>query len=183
MEKTLQKTVLKISKEAAFILLAVASAVILPQVFHGVGILFGIGGTLGQIFLPMYIPVLIFGFYRGPIPGAIAGLLSPLVSFAITAMPLENVLPYITVELIATGLLAGAFSNVKWHPFFRVLCVQVIAKAIRLALLACTLYFANAEITSAVLFAGILTSVPGVVIQLALVSYLIFKKEKERNAQ
>ena len=98
-------------------------------------------------------------------------------------MPLANVLPYITVELIATGLLAGAFSNVKWHPVLRVLSVQIIAKVIRVALLASTLYFANTAITATALFAGILTSVPGVVIQLALVSYLIVKKEKERNAQ
>ena len=86
MERTLKKAVVNISKEAAFILVTVIGAVVLPQILHGAGVLLGVGGRLGQIFLPMYLPVLILGFYRVPAAGAVAGLLVPMASFAVTEM-------------------------------------------------------------------------------------------------
>ncbi len=177
MEKTLRNKAINLSKEAAFILLTVVCAVVLPQIFHAAGVLLGMGGILGQIFLPMYIPVLIIGFYRGAATGAIAGLIAPIVSFAITEMPSAALLPFITLELIAMGLLAGAFSKVKLPAILRVLSVQVIAKAVRLVVLAISLYAANGTVATSALFAGIFTSIPGVILQLALVTFLIMKKE------
>ena len=178
MEKTIRKGAISLSKEAAFILLTVVGAVILPQIFHAAGVVFGVGGTLGQIFLPMYLPVLMIGFYRGAASGAVAGLLAPLVSHAITNMPAAAVLPYITVELVALGLLAGLFSNVKLPALLRVFLVQVLAKIVRLAVLATTLYISTGVVSTQSLFAGILISVPGVVLQLVAVTLLIAKKEK-----
>ena len=179
MEKTLRRTIIKISKEAAFILITIVSAVLLPQIFHGIGVLLGIGGKLGQIFLPMYIPVLLIGFYRGSASGAVTGLLAPLVSFAITGMPAETLLPYITLELVATGALAGVFAKAKLPAFVRVLSVQVAAKIIRLVAFAASLYLTNGTVAASALFSGILISIPGVVLQLGLVTYLTVKKEKK----
>ena len=179
MEKSLKNYAIKISKETIYILIAIASAVVLPQIFHYVGVLLGVGGKLGQIFLPMYIPVLIFGFYKGSLSGAIAGLLSPLVSFSLTAMPSQALLPYITIELVATGFLAGAFSKVKMPAILRVLSVQVLAKIIRLVALFVSLYCVSGVVSASVLFAGIVASIPGVALQLILVTLLIVKKEKQ----
>ena len=181
MEKSLSKATIKLSTEAAFILLTVVSAVVLPQIFHGVGVLLGVGGKLGQIFLPMYIPVLILGFYRGPIPGAIAGLLSPLVSFLITEMPSAALLPFITLELIVMGSLAGVFAKSKIHAALRVLSVQAIAKTSRLVVYAISLAITTGRVTAGALFSGILISIPGVIIQLALLTYLIIEKEKQHE--
>ena len=178
MEKLLNKKVVRLTKEAAFVLITVVCAVVLPQIFHAAGVIFGIGGALGQMFLPMYIPVLIFGFYRGPVSGAVAGLLAPLASFAVTGMPAAAMLPFITIELIATGLLAGAFAASKLPAVLRVLAVQVGAKIVRLAAFAISLYAANGALSASALFAGILTSVPGVILQLVIVTFLIVKKEK-----
>ena len=96
MENTIRKKAISLSREAAFILMTVLSAVVLPQILHGVGALLGVGGQLGQMLLPMYIPVLIIGFYRGPVPAAVVGLAAPLLSFALTGMPAVGILPYIT---------------------------------------------------------------------------------------
>ena len=181
MERSLSKRTIKLSTEAAFILLTVICAVVLPQIFHAAGILLGIGGKLGQIFLPMYIPVLIVGFYRGPVSGAVAGLLSPIVSFLITNMPSSALLPFITIELIATGLLAGVFSKSKLPAVLRVLLVQVIAKLARIVAFAISLYITNGAVSANALFSGILTSVSGVILQLALVTFLIVKKEKKHE--
>ena len=181
MEKSLLKKTIQVSKEAAFILLTVVCAVVLPQIFHAAGVLLGIGGKLGQIFLPMYIPILIFGFYRGPIAGAVAGLFAPIVSFLLTQMPTAALLPFITAELVATGLLAGLFAKSKMPVILRVFSVQAIAKAVRLIVFAVSLYIANGVVNGAVLFDGILLSIPGVVLQLALLTFLIMKKEKQHD--
>lgn len=180
MERSLRQTVLKISKEAAFIIAAIIGAVVLPQIFHVAGIMLGVGGKLGQIFLPMYLPVLIIAFYRGPISGAVAGLVSPLISFVLTAMPHQSLLPYITVELIAIGLLAGELCNsAKIPAVLRVLAVQVAAKAVRLAVLAVSLYGATGVVSLDAAFADILISVPGAILQLVLVTGLIVIKENK----
>ena len=181
MERTLRNTAIRISKEAAFILLTVASAVVFPQILHTLGAALGIGGQLGQMLLPMYLPVMILGFYRGEIPGAITGLLAPLVSFTLTQMPAKAVLPYIAIELIATGILAGAMTRVKFFAPLRVLSVQVLAKIIRLSVLAVVLYSTTGAVSASVLTAGILTSVPGLVLQLVVVSLVIVKKESKTN--
>ena len=125
MEKTLRKTAVKLSKEAIFILITVASAIVLPQILHVAGAWLGVGGKLGQMLLPMYLPTMILAFYRGAIPGAIVGLLAPIISFSLTEMPTAALLPYITVELVATGVAAGLLRDVKLVAPIRVLSVQV----------------------------------------------------------
>ena len=181
MEKTLQKALVKLSKETLFILLTVASAVVLPQIFHIVGVGLGVGGQLGQIFLPMYLPVLIIAFYRGIVPGAVTGLLAPLISFALTNMPQMPVLPYVTVELVALGCLGGILSKVKLHAILRVFLAQVGAKMIRLIVFAIASYLSSGVLQASALFAGVLRSIPGVVLQLLVVTYLIVKKEKQNK--
>ena len=66
---------------------AIAAAVVLPQLFHVVGMVSNMGTALGETFLPMHLPILLVGLIAGPYAGAIAGLLSPLVSFGLTALP------------------------------------------------------------------------------------------------
>ena len=181
MENTIGKRVINLSKEAAFILLTVVGAVLLPQVVHGLGVILGVGGKLGQMLLPMYLPVFIIGVCRGSVHGAVVGLTAPIISFAITGMPTAVLLPYITVELVATGLLAGAFRSFKLTAVLRVLLVQVVAKIVRLAVFATVMYLNSGVITATDLFAGIVTSVPGVLIQLAVISFIIIAKEKKNN--
>ena len=72
----------------------VALAVLLPQLVHLVA-----GASGGVQWLPMYLPVLLGGCLLGWKWGLGVGVLSPLVSFAITsltgnAMPAASRLPY-----------------------------------------------------------------------------------------
>ena len=181
MEKTLKQVVLKFSKEGAFVLFTVCMAVLLPQLFHVGGKLLGVGAALGQIFLPMYLPVLILGCYRGAATGAVAGLLSPIVSYFFTQMPALAMLPYITAELVALGFFAGVFSKTKLPALLRVFLAQVVAKAVRIALFGAVLA-ANGAFRAPALFAGIGISLPGVALQLIVVTLLILYKEKNKNA-
>ena len=56
-----------IRKKTAATVLAVIAAVVLPQVFHSVGIVSGTGPALGQSFLPMHLPILIAALIAGPV--------------------------------------------------------------------------------------------------------------------
>jgi LytS/YehU family sensor histidine kinase len=75
-------------------------AVFVPWVFHQFHL-------AGPTFLPMHIFVLIAGLLFGWRAGLIVGLLTPLVSYFISGMPVLNVLPQIVIELSAYGFIAG----------------------------------------------------------------------------
>ena len=69
----------------------------------------------------------------------------------------------------------------KLPAVLRILSVQIIAKLVRLVALAVSLYMTSGTVVASKLFAGILTSVPGVILQLVLVSFLIMKKESQHE--
>lgn len=181
MENTLRKTAITLSKEAGFVLIATVCAVILPQVCHGLGGWLGVGGALGQSFLPMYLPVLLIGFLRGKVSGLVSGLLAPLVSFALTGMPGAALLPFVTLELAVSGLTAGVLREAKIPAVLRVLSVQLIAKAVRLTTFAIAFGVMNGGVTMAAVFDGVLVSLPGVALQLVLIPLVIRMRGREND--
>ena len=182
MEKTIRSKVIEWSKETAILILAIVAAVLLPQMVQGIGVVTGVGGMLGQILLPMYIPVFVIGFYRGPVSGILTGLFAPLISFWMTGMPAMNILPYMMIELIAIGALAGLLAKSKGAALWRVLVVQAGAKAIRLLIFAGNLYFAiDGALTASLVFGDVVRSIPGILLQLVVVTVLLKMKEKEEN--
>lgn len=110
----------------------VALAVLLPLAVHSF-----LGAEGGMRWLPMYLPVLLGGCILGWKWGIGIGALSPLVSFAITAlfgnaMPALSRIPYMLVELCVFALVAGAFSKkiVKniWFALPAVVLAQVCGR-------------------------------------------------------
>ena len=79
----------------------VALALVLPSMFHLVG--------LGQVFLPMHIPVLFAGFICGPVVGMLVGMVSPVLSALLTGMPplTPPTAQAMVIELGLYGLLTG----------------------------------------------------------------------------
>jgi len=59
--------------------LFVALGVLVPIMFHSV--------VLGKAFLPMHIPVLLSGYYCGPVRAALVGFVTPILSGVMTGMP------------------------------------------------------------------------------------------------
>ena len=89
----------------------IALAVILPQLVHA-----ALGQPGGVQWLPMYLPVLIGGCLLGTKWGLAVGILSPIVSFAITslagnAMPAAARLPFMMLELAVFAAVSGLFTN------------------------------------------------------------------------
>jgi len=83
--------------------LFIALGVVIPIAFHAVG-----GGRLGPVFLPMYLPVLVCGMLVSPGTAAAVGVLTPVLSSALTGMPpVLPTLPLMVAELAVMGAVAS----------------------------------------------------------------------------
>jgi hypothetical protein len=81
---------------AAFVLLNV----LVPWVFHQFHL-------AGATYLPMHFFIFIAALTCGWQAGVIVGLLTPFASYAISGMPVLNILPQVAMEVTVYGLLAG----------------------------------------------------------------------------
>ena len=153
----------------------VALAVLLPQLVHLVA-----GASGGVQWLPMYLPVLLGGCLLGWKWGLGVGVLSPLVSFAITslagnAMPAAGRLPYMMAELAAFAAVSGLFSKRiaanGWMAFLAVLLAQVSGRAVFLALAA--VFQGVSALSAAAVWSQIQAGLLGMVLQAMLVPVIV----------
>ena len=155
---------------AGFIALDVA----VPWVFHQFHL-------AGPTFLPMHIFVLVAGLLFGWRAGLAVGLFTPLVSYAVSGMPVLAILPQIVVELSVYGLVAGIL-----RERFNLRVIWSLIGAIiagRLALFLVVLIIClTGEVYSplgleaghfAVLWSVIQQGWPGIIIQLASIPLII----------
>ena len=152
----------------------VALAVLLPQLVHLVA-----GASGGVQWLPMYLPVLLGGCLLGWKWGLGVGILSPLVSFAITsltgnAMPAASRLPYMMAELAVFAAVSGLFSKKiaenGWMAFPAVLLAQVSGRAVFLALAA--IFQGVSALSAAAVGSQIQAGLLGMVMQAVLVPFI-----------
>lgn len=168
-----------IKQKTAATLTAIVAAVILPQLIHLAGIMSGTGKALGEIFLPMHLPIMLVGFLAGPSVGAIAGVLSPLVSFALTGMPSALALPFMCIELMSYGLFAGLLSKIKMPSIVKVIAVMFAGRAVRiLAMLASIYILGNTKLSVISFITGITTGIIGMILQLTLIPLALRYVEK-----
>ena len=90
---------ISIKTQAVGTVIALISAVALPQIIHVIGAVSGMGTSLGEALLPMHLPIILAGLLGGSYVAGIAGLLSPLLSFALTGMPTSAMLPFMCGEI------------------------------------------------------------------------------------
>ena len=157
---------------------AVAAAVILPQLFHLMGAVSGLGTALGETFLPMHLPIILAGLLAGPYVGAIAGVLSPLISFALTGMPTAAMLPFMMIELCVYGLSSGLLRTVNLPNIVKVLIAQVAGRGVRaIAILIAVYAFGNTAVPVAVIWNSIVAGIFGIVLQWALIPLIVYRAE------
>jgi hypothetical protein len=110
-----------ISTQAALLALA---AVVLPALSH-------LAGLPVRWLLPMHWAVLLAGLTYGWRSGAVIGLLAPSASFLLSGMPLPQVLPAMTLELAAYGLVAGLARQVwRWSGTTSTVLAIVAGRAV-----------------------------------------------------
>lgn len=153
----------------------VALAVLLPQLVH-----IAAGAQGGAQWLPMYLPVLLGGCLLGWRWGLGIGVLSPLISFAVTslfgnAMPAAVRLPYMVAELAVFAAVSGLFSEKiagnGWMAFPAVLLAAVSGRAMFLLLAA--VFQSVSPLSAATAWAQIQTGLVGLVLQAVLVPSIV----------
>jgi len=158
----------------------VALAVAVPWVFHQFHL-------AGPTFLPMHIFVLIAGLLFGWRAGLIVGLLTPMVSYFISSMPVLNVLPQIVIELSAYGLIAGILREKYNLRTIWSLLGALLGGRLALLLAISVIYLVAGQSYSplgpeASPFASVWSTVkqgwPGILIQLIFIPIIIWLVEK-----
>ena len=153
----------------------VALAVLLPQLVH-----IAAGAQGGAQWLPMYLPVLLGGCLLGWRWGLGIGVLSPLISFAVTslfgnAMPAAVRLPYMVAELAVFAAVSGLFSEKiadnGWMAFPAVLLAAVSGRATFLLLAA--VFQSVSPLSAATAWAQIQTGLVGLVLQAVSVPFIV----------
>ena len=153
----------------------VVLAVLLPQLVH-----LAAGQAGGVRWLPMYLPVLLGGCLLGWGRGLGVGLLSPLVSFALTSawgapMPALARLPFMMAELAVFAAVSGLFSDKiarnGWMAFPAVLLAAVSDRAFFLLL--AVLFQSVAPFTPALVWSQIAEGLLALVLQAVLVPFLV----------
>lgn len=178
----MSKPKLSIKAQTLAAITAIAAAVAIPQLFHVMGAVSGLGTSLGETFLPMHLPIILVGLLAGPYAGAISGLLGPLCSFALSGMPGFAMLPFMMIELCIYGLAAGALRNVKLPTVVKVLIAQITGRAVRAGAILIAVYgFHYEAVGIAVIWKSIPVGIFGIVLQLALIPLIVYRVENMKK--
>ena len=166
-----------VRRKALLTAMMVSVAVILPQVCHLLGDQLGYGSRLGEMLLPMHLPVMLAGMMGGPVTGLVCGVAAPLISFALTGMPMPNMLPFMTVELAVYGLSAGLLRRTNLSSFAQVVLVQVAGRAVRALVLMVAIYgFGFAGLPISIVWTSIYAGLAGILIQWAVLPLPMWRK-------
>ena len=172
----LKGTIMNKTKQLVLTALFIALGVILPQAFHAIP-------NAGSVFLPMHIPVLVAGFFVGPIYGLITGILTPLLSHLIFGMPPAPILPSMLCELAVYGLMTGLLNKLIKNEKgllknYIVLIGAMLAGRITYGILNTLIFKAGSYSFSAWISAALITAIPGILIQLVLIPILVDRLKK-----
>ena len=146
----------------------IACGIVLPMVFH----MFSMGGS---IFLPMQIPVLIAGYFLGPIYGASVGIITPVLSGLLTGMPpLVPVMPIMAFELCGYGLISGLVFRKTNKVYLSLIVAMVVGRLFAIVgAYAVSLTLAPKINPIMYVVGGLTTAIPGMLIQLIFIPILI----------
>ncbi len=150
--------------------LLLAIGIIVPTIFHTTGL-------PGTTFLPMHIPVLIGGFLLPPHLAALLGMLTPVLNFLITGMPVLFPMVVIMIfELGTYGFVASILYRKLKIPSIISLIFSMIVGRIMVGVVVFILaaFFSIQLDPMTFIIGGVTTGLPGVIIQLVLIPTLIY---------
>lgn len=130
---------------------------------------------VGNMLLPMHIPVFLCGLICGWQYGALVGFATPLLRFSLVGSPPMPLCIGMAFELAAYGLLAGLlYGRSKWK------CTVSLYRSLLLAMVGGRVVWAAARLVlmgagklpfgwEAFLSGALLTAIPGIILQLVLI--------------
>lgn len=160
--------------EIVLVSLFITLAIVVPILFH----IFGLGAML----LPMFIPILLSGFFLNPFQAMIVGFVSPWLSTFLTGMPpLLPTAPLISIEGVAMAGIVSYFYRKQGRSVWFSLILALLAE--RLVLIAAIylivpLFQLPAELLTITAFT---MTLPGIVLQLILVPLLVLLVQRAQQ--
>lgn len=140
---------------------------------------------LGNLFLPMHIPVLLCGLICGWYYGLTVGMLAPILRSCIFGMPV--LLPkglIMACELGVYGLVIGlvytAFKNQGILKVYLSLLCAMLAGRIAKALVQFAVFGFSKEMLIAFVYGAFLEAIPGIIIQLILIPAIMVMLDKTK---
>ncbi len=183
-KQSITKKKLSVKAQTLATIVALVSAVALPQIVHLIGKATGMGTGFGELLLPMHLPILLVGLLAGPFAGAIAGMLGPVCSFALSGMPSAAVLPFMMIELCGYGFFAGLLRTKNMPTVAKVFTVQVAGRVCRAVATVVAFYvLGSTEIPVVSVWNGVLNGVTGIAIQLIFLPIIVSLVEKMRTQE
>lgn len=153
-----------------------ALGIVLPMAFHSIP-------NAGATWLPMHIPVMISGLVAGPVSGAVTGVLAPVLSSLLTGMPAAPMVMPMTCELFVYGLVSGLLSRVvrtgrATVDLYVSLVGAMLAGRIVNGILRALIFSPGGYSLEAWVAASFVTSITGIVLQLAVVVPIVVSLER-----
>lgn len=139
-------------------------------------------GVPGTILLPMHIPVLLCGLISGPMYGAIAGLITPMLSSVLTGMPaLYPMLPIMAVQLLTMGAVSGIlYRKAKLNLYLSLLAAMLSGWAAYGLVFATLLLAGDGQLRALSVSSALLRGIPGIAAQLILIPPLVKAVQKRQ---
>jgi riboflavin transporter FmnP len=159
--------------------LFIALGLLIPLIFHAVG--------LGQVFLPMHIPVLLCGFFTGPVVGFVVGFVTPLLSAVFTGMPplAPPVAQKMMFELGAYGLLTGLLYQRTNLGIYPTLIISMIGGRLVYGVLGYAVLplFGLEKINPLLpVTYSLLQGIPGIILQLVVIPATVYLIERNPDS-
>jgi riboflavin transporter FmnP len=156
--------------------LFVALGIVVPIAFHSIG--------AGPIFLPMHIPVLLAGFITGPVVGCLVGAVTPILSSLLTGMPplMPPKAQMMVAELAMYGLISGlAYRINRLHVVLSLVIAMFGGRIVYGVLAAYVLPLFGFDPVPVLypITAGLIASLPGILIQLVLIPSIVWLFERQ----
>ncbi len=169
---------MSVVKKSILTAVCVALCVVLPQAFHAIP-------NAGSIYLPMHIPVLLCGLICGGSYGLLCGLAGPVLSSLFTGMPPVAMLPSMMVECAVYGLVTGFMMRVVrtkrlYGDLYLSLSVAMLLGRVVSGVAKALIFSAGSYSVAAWATGSFVTSLPGIVIQLALLPTITVALMKAR---
>ena len=140
--------------------------------------------TVGKMLCPMHIPVIICGFFCGPVYGLAVGLIAPLLRFALFGMPV--IYPSgigMCVELATYGFVSGFMYKIlpkKKINIYVSLLSAMLSGRILWGLARGLMYgLGGSEFgMKAFLSGAFLDSIPGIIIQIVIIPIIVMMAKR-----
>lgn len=159
--------------------LCLALAMVLP-------LLTGQIPQVGQMLLPMHIPVLLCGFVCGPVWGCIVGFVAPLLRYVIFGMPV--IFPMgisMAFELAAYGLVSGLLYRMlpkkTLNIYLSLIGAMIVGRILWGIVRFILAGLSGSQFPFSMFLAGAVTdAIPGIILQLVLIPVIVMALKKAK---